>query len=51
MESVIQAIPPWVHELPLAAKVAAVVVGLPVLAIVLNVLQQLVRGSQMGSLC
>jgi hypothetical protein len=45
MSTILAALPPWVHELPLPVKVAAVAIGLPVLIIALNVLQQLVRSS------
>ncbi|WOO85622.1 Lanosterol 14-alpha demethylase [Vanrija pseudolonga] len=42
MASILQAVPEWVHALPLGVKIAAVVVGLPVLVILLNVLSQVV---------
>lgn len=36
------AIPAWVHDLPLGAKIAAIAIGVPLLAVVVNVLSQLV---------
>lgn len=42
MEHITAHLPQWANDLPLPAKIAALAIGVPLLAIVLNVLRQLV---------
>jgi hypothetical protein len=43
MDSILAALPTWVQALPLPAKIAALAIGLPILLVALNIIQQLVR--------